>query len=74
MLENLVFITLRRNKRDEIYYFKENRECDFVVRNGHEIAKAIQVCYDFNDDNKDREIEGLQEAMTRFKLKEGTLF
>ena len=73
MLENLVFITLRRNKRDEIYYFKENRECDFVVRNGHEIAKAIQVCYDFNDDNKDREIEGLQEAMTRFKLKEGLI-
>lgn len=74
MLENLVFITLRR-KRDEVYYFKKKRECDFVVRkrNSYEISEAIQVCYDLNEDNKDRELEGLQEAMAKFKLKEGII-
>jgi len=71
-LENLVFIELKRNQK-EIYYFSEKRECDFIVRNGTKISEAIQVCFDLNDENREREINGLTEAMDKFKLKEGLI-
>ena len=66
------FIALRR-KNKEIFYFKENNECDFLIRKGIKIVDAIQVCYDFNKENQDREINGLVEALNKFKLKEGLL-
>ena len=72
MLENLVFLQLRR-KDKEIFYFKGRKECDFLVRQGNKIRGAFQVCYDLNEDNKDREIGGLVEAMNEFKLTEGYL-
>ncbi len=68
-LENLVFIALRR-KHKEIFYFQENSECDFLIRKGIKIVDAIQVCYEINKENQDREINGLVEAMNTFKLKE----
>jgi len=69
MLENLVFITLR-HKNQDIFYFQENNECDFLIRKGVKIIDAIQVCYEINKENQDREINGLIEAMNKFKLKE----
>jgi len=72
ILENLVFIELKRNEK-EVYYFAEKGECDFLLRQGVKIVQAIQVCYDFNDKNKEREIGGLLEAMDKFKLKEGLI-
>lgn len=72
MLENNVFLSLRR-KYKEIFYFQENKECDFVVKDREKIVEAIQVCYDLNDENQDREIKGLVEAMEKFKLKEGLI-
>ena len=33
----------------------------------------FQSCYELNEDNKKREIEGLLEAMTKFRLKEGII-
>lgn len=72
MLENLAFLGLRRRHKD-IFYFREKGECDFVVKEGNKITKAIQVCYDLNEDNKDREIDGLIEALEKFQLKEGTI-
>ena len=69
-LENVVFIELKRRKK-EIYYFAEKHECDFVAKDKAEITQAIQVCYSFNKENKDREISGLLEALNKFKLKEG---
>ncbi|HSQ48296.1 MAG TPA: ATP-binding protein [Candidatus Deferrimicrobiaceae bacterium] len=72
MLENLVFLDLRRMGK-EVFYFKDQKECDFVVREGNKISKAIQVCYDLNEDNKRREIDGLMEALDAFDLSEGTL-
>ena len=34
---------------------------------------AIQVCYEFNDENQEREINGLVGAMDELKLKEGLI-
>jgi len=70
MLENAVFLGLRRNFK-EVFYFQEKNECDFVIKEKEKITKAIQVCFDLNEDNKDREINGLVVALKEFKLKEG---
>jgi predicted AAA+ superfamily ATPase len=72
LFENLVFLHLRR-KYKEIYYFAEKSECDFVVSEKGTVRQVLQVCYDLNHDNMDRELKGLFEAMTHFGLKEGTL-
>jgi predicted AAA+ superfamily ATPase len=69
-LENVVFIELRRRKK-VVYYFSEKCECDFILKDGSEVTQAIQVCYDFNKENRKREVNGLLEALKKFKLKEG---
>jgi predicted AAA+ superfamily ATPase len=71
-LENLVYQQLRR-KNQELYYFKGKKECNFVVRSNNQSIELIQVCYELNIDNKDREINGLLEAMEFFELKEGMI-
>ena len=72
IFENLVFLNLRR-KYKEIYYFKESNECDFLVKEGGKILQAIQACYELNEENKNREIKGLREAMSKFDLKKGVI-
>ena len=72
ILENLVFNELKRDG-NEVYYFSEKGECDFLLREGAKIKEAIQVCYDLNEENKDREVNGLIEAMKKFNLKEGLI-
>lgn len=72
MLENTVFLELRRAVK-EIFYFKGKKECDFLVKEKNAITRAIQVCYELNDDNKKREMDGLVEAMDYFGLAEGVI-
>ncbi len=70
LLENLVYILLRKKKLD-IYYFSEKRECDFVVFEKKQCKWLIQVTEQLNTDNKTREIDGLMEALTFFGKDEG---
>ena len=72
MLENMVFLNLRRNYNN-IYYFSEKRECDFLVKEQNKITQAIQVCYEISEENKEREISGLVEALKKFNLKNGLI-
>ncbi len=72
MLENLVFINLRR-KHKEIFYFQDKGECDFVVKDRGKIIQAIQVCYHLTEQNKKRELNGLSEALNKFKLNQGLI-
>jgi|SRR3989344_1120450 len=78
ILENVVFIELFRRQKDienrNIFYFmsESNKECDFIVKN-KEFLEAIQVCYNLNDKNKDREINGLVDALEKFELKSGII-
>lgn len=70
--ENVVFSEFLR-KGKEVYYWKNKRECDFLLKEkgGN---KLFQVC--FNPDEpeiKEREIKGLLEAMKKFKIKKGTI-
>ncbi|HIH38675.1 ATP-binding protein [Candidatus Woesearchaeota archaeon] len=72
-LENLVFLHLLR-KEKEVYYHLDKKECDFVVKEGLKITQAIQVCLDLsNPETRKREIEGLQNAMSKYKLKQGLI-
>jgi len=72
MLENTVFLDLRRSGK-EVFYFKEEKECDFIVKEENKITQAIQVCYNLNEDNKSREIDGLIEALEAFDLPDGLI-
>jgi uncharacterized protein len=70
MLENLVLQYLLR-KHTSIFFFKEERECDFVVFENGKCSLAIQVCYELHADNQGRELAGLQETLTFFQLEKG---
>ena len=72
MLENCVFLELRRTG-SEVFYFRGDNECDFLVKEKNAITKAIQVSYELNEDNKKREINGLVEALEKFDLHEGII-
>lgn len=71
-LENMVFVELLRREK-EIFYFQEKHECDFVLKEGPKIQQAIQVCYEINQDNETREMNGLLEAMEACRLSDGLL-
>ncbi len=72
-LENLIFIELKRREK-ELYYYKNENECDFLIRENYHVAEAIQVCAVFeNELTKKREIDGLLEAMNTFNLEKGLI-
>ncbi|MBI4173584.1 MAG: ATP-binding protein, partial [Candidatus Aenigmarchaeota archaeon] len=71
LYENLVFLSLLQQSQ-EVYYYKGKAECDFVVKEGQRVVQAIQVCYELGA-NKERELNGLNEAMAAFQLDEGTV-
>lgn len=73
LLENIVFLALRRKHRD-IYYHLQQKECDFLIQEGTTITTAIQVCDRVDDiSTMERELNGLREAMEAYNLQEGTL-
>lgn len=71
MLENIVYLELKR-RYQEVYFHREKHECDFVLKENHQIVKAIQVALHLDDlDTKKREIAGVREAMEYYGLQEG---
>src|SRR3989338_7192810 len=72
MLENLVFLELRK-KHQNIYYFKNEGECDFVTQDRTEVSGVYQVCFEIHPDNVDRELDGLIEAVKQTKAKKYVL-
>jgi predicted AAA+ superfamily ATPase len=73
ILENLVFIQLKRFGR-EVFYFKKDNECDFITRDKNKKLELFQVCFELNEENKDREINGMLAAMDYTKQNSGTIF
>lgn len=69
ILENIVFVELKRKGKD-IYYHRDRYECDFVISENRMITDAIQVTASLKD-NKTREYGGLVEALERYNLDEG---
>ncbi|MBV3637660.1 ATP-binding protein [Bacteroides cellulosilyticus] len=74
LLENMVYIELRRRGGEVFYHNSGSAECDFVVRDGFRVMQAIQVCYLLDSsDTREREIRGVQDAMDTYQLLEGTI-
>lgn len=71
-LENMVFMHLRRTNQ-EIYFFKDKNECDFVTFVKGTVQQVIQVCFEITDENFEREYQGLLSAMKFFNQKEGLI-
>ena len=73
LLENLVFIELKRRKHNIFYYkTRNNREVDFLI--AEDSLRLLQVCYDLSDPyTQEREIKALTEAMKELSLRESTL-
>ncbi|OGC16157.1 hypothetical protein A3J90_01335 [candidate division WOR-1 bacterium RIFOXYC2_FULL_37_10] len=73
ILENIVFMALKRTKK-EIFYHADKKECDFILTDKGKVLQVIQVCKLFSDSKiKEREIEGLMEALEAYDLKEGLI-
>ena len=75
LLENLVFLDLRRRGLDVAYYrTKRGGEVDFVVSRDHGRPALVQACADLDaPSTRRREIESLTTAMTELGLREGTI-
>ena len=71
-LENLIFLHLRQ-KYKHIFYYKDKGECDFIAMEKNVVKEAVQVCLTVNDENFDREYNGLLGAMQNLGLKEGSI-
>lgn len=73
LLENLVFIQLKRQNK-EVYYHDDGVECDFIVRKDGHIISAFQVTHSLSDaKTRQREINGLLSALNAYNLSEGMI-
>ena len=73
-LENVVFRHLKRKGGDLTYYRAgDDSECDFLREAIDGRMEAIQVAYELNEDNVEREMRGLLAALKRFGLSRGTI-
>ena len=77
LLENVVYIELLRrrekNQFKEIYYYQGKGEADFLITNNNKIAEVIQVCYELNESNFQRESRSIHKAMSTFGIVKGTI-
>ena len=66
MLENAVFIELRRRTKNIWYYSESSFECDFLYGHDSVPENAVQVCYELTSENREREVQGLVETCRKF--------
>jgi len=72
MLENLVFLELKRRGRS-CYFWKEKEECDFLIEEKGQLVAAIQCSCKVSEENRKREISGLVAAMDRWEIESGSI-
>ncbi|MCF6242614.1 MAG: ATP-binding protein, partial [Bacteroidales bacterium] len=71
LLENMIALELIK-AGFTVYYYKDRKECDFIIENRYHEKTAIQVSYDLSDDDTlKRELSGLEAACNYLKLKKG---
>lgn len=66
------FVLLEIIKRDlQTVYLSNGYETDFLIHTRGNITHAVQACYSLNNENRNRELNGLRKAMERFNLDSG---
>lgn len=79
LMENLVFTELVKRgyqPNRELFYYKtrNDREIDFVLKDGYRVVELLQVCYELtNHDVEEREVKALVEAGKELDVTELTL-
>ncbi len=72
-LENFVYLKLRRDHK-EIYYFKnQSSECDFLLKENEKVTGLVQVCWELNNDNQQRELSGIKNALAETNAEKGII-
>lgn len=66
LLENAVFCKIRQETKNIWYYTENSFECDFLYGFSLVPEKAIQVCYELTNENREREVRGLVETCKKF--------
>ncbi len=73
ILENMVFLELRKKglfENEDIFYIRgQNYEVDFLILNDGNEKELIQVCYELNETNKDREFGAFEKAINNLRLR-----
>lgn len=70
LLENLVHSEFYKNGYRDIYFYQDNKECDFILKTGKDLY-AVQVSYELGESNINREMEGIHSAMKKLNIKRG---
>lgn len=71
LLENAVYLALKRHVASDIYYYKRKYETDFYIP---ETGQLIQVSYSIKDyQTRERELNALKTAMRDLKINEGLI-
>jgi predicted AAA+ superfamily ATPase len=75
LLENIVFLHIRRETEDIFYYrTRKGKEIDFVWLDDQSNKQLVQVCLSLNDTStRKREISSLFQAMDELNLKESII-
>ena len=72
-LENFVYNKLRHQFKDIFYFKQSNTECDFLVKQNEQVIMAVQSCWEINNENLAREINGIKNALAETGAKEGVI-
>jgi hypothetical protein len=72
-LENFVYNKLRRQNKDIFYFRQSKTECDFLVKQNEQVVLAVQSCWELNNENMAREINGIKTALTETGAPEGII-
>jgi len=73
ILENTIFMQLRRTHKEIHHHQNDETECDFLVKEKNTITQAIQVTTHLNDENTKREVQGLVQALKETKAPTGII-
>lgn len=74
LLENAVFLHLRRKYGKDIFFHRGKNECDFVLFDRDKPVDIIQVAYDIDDrETMSRELKGIESAAAYFTLDRGRI-
>lgn len=72
-LENIIYWFLRKRQKELFYFNETGHECDFVVFSNNKAEEIIQVCSFLDNNNREREENGLLAAMEFFNSKKGVI-